>query len=111
MTAEVHSWNRFYQDYANHSGITLFNVLPRFYTSSSSTCFQEALHAVTLVSSARQLQQSGLMVQARRHYGEAIKALNATLDDTILTADDSVLVALLLLSLFEVRYLWLVLPS
>ncbi|PCD23973.1 hypothetical protein BFJ63_vAg10823 [Fusarium oxysporum f. sp. narcissi] len=101
MTAEVHSWNRFYQDYANHSGITLFNVLPRFYTSSSSTCFQEALHAVTLVSSARQLQQSGLMVQARRHYGEAIKALNATLDDTILTADDSVLVALLLLSLFE----------
>ncbi|KAF5543945.1 C6 zinc finger domain-containing protein [Fusarium mexicanum] len=101
MTAEVHSWNRFYNDYAVHSGITLFNVLPRFYTSSSSTCFQEALHAVTLVSSARQLQQSGLMVLARRHYGKAITALNVALDDTVLTADDSVLVALLLLSLFE----------
>ncbi|KAF5239377.1 hypothetical protein FANTH_9969 [Fusarium anthophilum] len=101
ITAEVHCWNRFYQDYAVHSGITLFNVLPRFYTSSSSTCFQEALHAVALVSSARQLQQSGLMVLARRHYGEAITALNVALDDTVLTADDSVLVALLLLSLFE----------
>ncbi|KAF5692857.1 C6 zinc finger domain-containing protein [Fusarium denticulatum] len=101
ITAEVHSWNRFYQDYAIHSGIALFNLLPRFYTSSSSTCFQEALHAVTLVSSARQLQQSGLMVLARRHYGEAITALNVALDDTVLTADDSVLVALLLLSLFE----------
>ncbi|KAF5572858.1 C6 zinc finger domain-containing protein [Fusarium pseudocircinatum] len=101
ITAEVHSWNRFYQDYAIHSGIKLFNVLPRFYMSSSSTCFQEALHAVTLVSSARQLQQSGLMVLARRHYGGAITALNVALDDTVLTADDSVLVALLLLSLFE----------
>lgn len=79
--------------------------------SSSSTCFQEALDAVTLVSSARQLQQSGLMVRARRHYGEAIAALNSALGDSVLTADDSVLVALLLLSLFEVRYVWLVLPS
>ncbi|KAF5968003.1 C6 zinc finger domain-containing protein [Fusarium bulbicola] len=101
MTAEVHSWNHFYNDYAIHSGITLFNILPRFYTSSSSTCFQEALHAVALVSSARQFQQSGMMVLARRHYGGAITALNVALDDTVLTADDSVLVALLLLSLFE----------
>ncbi|KAF7158453.1 hypothetical protein CNMCM5623_003456 [Aspergillus felis] len=101
ISAEVHSWNRFYRDYAIHSGISLFNVLPRFYTSSSSTCFQEALQAVALVSSARQLHQSGLMVRARQHYGKAIMALNAALNDPVLTADDSVLVTLFLLSLFE----------
>lgn len=104
ITAEVNSWNRFYRDYALHSGIALFNVLPRFYTSSSSTCFQEALQAVALVSSALQLHQSGLMVRARRHYGKAITALNVALNDPVLTADDSVLVTLFLLSLFEVRY-------
>ncbi|GFF79870.1 hypothetical protein IFM60648_06971 [Aspergillus lentulus] len=101
IPAEVHCWNRFYRDYAIHSGIALFNVLPRFYISSSSTCFQEALQAVALVSSARQLHQSGLMLRARQHYGKAITALNAALNDPVLTADDSVLVTLFLLSLFE----------
>lgn len=110
ITAEVHSWNRFYLDYAIHSGIMVFNVLPRFYTSSSSTCFQEALQAVALGSSARQLHQSGLMVMARRCYGKAIIALNIALDDPVLTADDSVLVTMFLLSLFEVRYAWLPMP-
>ncbi|GIK05390.1 hypothetical protein Aspvir_009499 [Aspergillus viridinutans] len=101
IPAELLSWRRFYRDYAIHSGIALFNVLPRFYTSSSSTCFQEALQAVALVSSARQLHQSGLMVRARQHYGKAITALNVALNDPVLTADDSVLVTLFLLLLFE----------
>jgi hypothetical protein len=104
ISVEMHSWIRFCQDYANHSGIALFNVLPKFFTSSSSICFQEALQAVAVVSSARQLYQSGLMVRARWHYGKAITALNVALDDPVLTADDSVLLALFLLSIFEVRY-------
>lgn len=49
------------------------------------------------------------MVQARRHYGKAITALNTALNDPVLTADDSILVTLFLLSLFEVRYFRLVL--
>ncbi|KAH8803592.1 hypothetical protein F5884DRAFT_824417 [Xylogone sp. PMI_703] len=101
ITAEVHSWHRFHRDYAMHSGIPVFNLLSKFYTSSSSTCFQEALQAVTVVSSARQLHQSGLMLRGRQHYGKAIAALNITLNDPVLTADDSVLMALFLLSLFE----------
>ncbi|GIK01944.1 hypothetical protein Aspvir_005985 [Aspergillus viridinutans] len=101
IATEVHSWNHFCSDYAINSGITFFNLLPGFYTNSSSTCCQEALHAVSLASLALKLRQSGLMAQARRHYGKAIIALNVTLNDPVLTADDSVLVTLLLFSLFE----------
>ena len=111
ITAEVHSWNRFHQEYANYSGIRVFHVLPKFYASSSSMCFQEALMAAALGSSARQLHQSGLMVMARRHYGKAITALNVALNNLAIAADDSVLMTMFLLSLFEVRYMWLVLSS
>ncbi|GAB1198048.1 hypothetical protein APSETT444_007355 [Aspergillus pseudonomiae] len=102
LPAEIHSWNHFYKDYAVDSGFTFFNILPRFYTNSSSTCCQEALHAVTLASLARQRQESELMVRARWHYGKAMTALNSALSDQVMTADDSVLVTLLTLSLFEV---------
>ncbi|KAB8263145.1 hypothetical protein BDV32DRAFT_136204 [Aspergillus pseudonomiae] len=101
LPAEIHSWNHFYRDYAVDSGFTFFNILPRFYTNSSSTCCQEALHAVTLASLARQRQESQLMVRARWHYGKAMTALNSALNDQVMTADDSILVTLLTLSLFE----------
>lgn len=108
---EVYSWKRFHLDYAMHSGIRIFNILPQFYVSSSTACFKEALKAVSLGNSARQLRQPGLMVIARRHYGEAIAALNVALNDPLLIADDSVLLTMFLFSLFEVRNLWLILFS
>ncbi|KAE8141243.1 hypothetical protein BDV38DRAFT_279149 [Aspergillus pseudotamarii] len=99
--AELYSWSHFYRDYAIDSGFTFLNILPGFYTNSSSACCQEALHSVTLASLARQRQQSELMVRARWHYGKAITALNLALNDPVMTADDSVLITLLTLSLFE----------
>ncbi|OAQ61111.1 C6 zinc finger domain-containing protein [Pochonia chlamydosporia 170] len=102
IAPEVHSWNRFYQDYIMDSGIAVFNTLPSFNTDGSSTCFLEALQAVTLASSANQLRQSPLMVRARRHYGTAIVTLKATLDDPRRVGDDSILIALFLLSLYEI---------
>lgn len=111
IAAEVYSWNQFYNDYSINSGIPIFCLIPKFHTSNSSTCFQEALESVTLASSARQLYRSELMVRARRHYVKAIKTLNNTLNDSTLAADDSVLLTLVLFSLFEVRYFLLAIVS
>ncbi|KAH1334776.1 hypothetical protein KXW65_000768 [Aspergillus fumigatus] len=83
------------------SGITFFNRLPRYYTDSTPTCCREAVHAVALASLARKMRESELMARARHHYSKAISALNSALNDPVLTADDSVLVTLLLFSLFE----------
>lgn len=102
VAVEVHSWNRFYHDYVVDSGIAAFNFLPKFYTGDSSVHLCEALQAVTVASAAQQLQQSGLMVRARSHYGKAIMKLNTALDNKKSNADDSVLITLFLLSLFEV---------
>uniref|UniRef100_A0A0B7KG10 Zn(2)-C6 fungal-type domain-containing protein n=1 Tax=Bionectria ochroleuca TaxID=29856 RepID=A0A0B7KG10_BIOOC len=101
VAVEVHSWNRFYHDYVVDSGIAAFNFLPKFYTGDSSVHLCEALQAVTVASAAQQLQQSGLMVRARSHYGKAIMKLNTALDNKKSNADDSVLITLFLLSLFE----------
>ncbi|QMW45771.1 hypothetical protein G4B11_009226 [Aspergillus flavus] len=101
IPVEVLSWNQFCSDYAMDSGITFFNILPRYYTDSAPTCCREAVHAVTLASLARKLRESELMARARQHYSKAIAALNIALNDPVLTAEDSVLVTLLLFSLFE----------
>ncbi|KAL5045975.1 hypothetical protein BDW71DRAFT_197982 [Aspergillus fruticulosus] len=101
IPVEVLSWNQFCSDYAMGSGITFFNILPRYYTDSTPTCCREAVHAVALASLARKLRESELTARARQHYSKAIAALNIALNDPVLTADDSVLVTLLLFSLFE----------
>lgn len=111
VAAEVYSWNHFYNDYSINSGIPIFCIIPKFHTRNSSACFQEALQSVTLASLSRQLYRSELMVRARWHYLKAIKALNITLNDSVLAADDSVLLALFLFSLFEVSYVLLAFSS
>lgn len=107
IPAELNGWIRFYGDYVANSSIALFKLIPEFYVSSSSSCFHEALHAVALASSARQLRQSRLMVLATCHYGKAIAELNVALNDPVLTAEDSVLMTLFILSLYEVRYTYM----
>lgn len=104
IPVEILSWNQFCSDYAMGSGITFFNRLPRYYTDSTPTCCREAVHAVALASLARKMRESELMARARHHYSKAISALNSALNDPVLTADDSVLVTLLLFSLFEVSF-------
>ncbi|KAF5006225.1 hypothetical protein FDECE_7385 [Fusarium decemcellulare] len=107
VSAEAHSLRCFYRDYAINSGITLLNILPNFDARGSPRCFQEALQAVALASSARQQYQSGLMVRAWQHYGKAIAALNIALSDPVLILDDSLLVTLFLFSLFELMRLFI----
>ncbi|KAI9151299.1 short-chain dehydrogenase [Paramyrothecium foliicola] len=101
VAAEVYSWNIFYEEYIVNSGIPSFKILPKFHLGSSLMCLEQALQAVTMASAARQLYQSGLMVRALSHYGKAIAALNSALSDPVMRADDSVLITIFLLSLYE----------
>ncbi|KAJ0415648.1 hypothetical protein BJY00DRAFT_253676 [Aspergillus carlsbadensis] len=102
ISPQTQSLSRFYHDYVTSSGISLFWILP-WYRENNPTAayFQDALQAVALLSFARQRHSPDLLIQARGHYGRSIVALNIALSNPSLTADDSVLLALFLLSLFE----------
>jgi hypothetical protein len=103
ISPQTQSLSRFYHDYVTSSGISLFRILPWYRESNPTAYFQEALQAVALLSLARQRHSSDFLIQARGHYGRSIVALNIALSNPSLTADDSVLLALFLVSLFEVR--------
>ncbi|UQC91413.1 uncharacterized protein CLUP02_16948 [Colletotrichum lupini] len=82
--------------------VALFNLFPSMKSSAaSSPVLQEALKATALASSSLQMCQAGLMAQARQHYGEAISKIGGALKDNSTAQDDSVVVALLTLGLFE----------
>ncbi|KAF6832349.1 C6 zinc finger domain-containing protein [Colletotrichum musicola] len=101
---EVYTLGRFYTNYATTASIVFFNRLPAHYDAdlSDASHTRHATHAVALASASRQLRQSGLMVEARRHYGKAIARLNQALKDPVRVRDDSNLVTLFLFGMFEV---------
>ncbi|TEA19746.1 hypothetical protein C8034_v008835 [Colletotrichum sidae] len=101
---EVYSLNRFYVNYATTASIVFFERLPVHYTNdlSDASHTRHATHAVALASASQQLHQSGLMVEARKHYGKAIVTLNQALRDPVRVRDDSNLVTLFLFGMFEV---------
>lgn len=84
----------------------MFNLFPGMKSSAaSSPVLQEALKATALASSSLQMCQAGLMAQARQHYGKAVSKIGGALKDNSTAQDDSVVVALLTLGLFEVSNL------
>ncbi|KAK1707360.1 hypothetical protein BDP67DRAFT_527023 [Colletotrichum lupini] len=101
---EVLSVNRFYTNYAAQASIMIFSRLPEYYDVdlSDASHARHATHAVALASASRSLRQSGLMVEARRHYGKAISTLNQALQDPVAVRDDANLVTLFLFGMFEV---------
>ncbi|OHE98447.1 hypothetical protein CORC01_06238 [Colletotrichum orchidophilum] len=101
---EVLSVNRFHANYAAQASILIFSRLPEYYDIdlSDASHARHATHAVALASASRSLHQSGLMVEARRHYGKAISTLNQALQDPVAVRDDANLVTLFLFGMFEV---------
>lgn len=101
---EVLSVNRFYTNYVAQASILIFSRLPEYYDVdlSDASHARHATHAVALASASRSLRQSGLMVEARRHYGKAISTLNRALQDPVAVRDDANLVTLFLFGMFEV---------
>ncbi|KXH63939.1 hypothetical protein CSAL01_05146 [Colletotrichum salicis] len=101
---EVLSVSRFYTNYAAQASILIFSQLPEYYDIdlSDASHARHATHAVALASASRSLRQSGLMVEARQHYGKAISTLNQALQNPVAVRDDANLVTLFLFGMFEV---------
>ncbi|KAJ3543278.1 hypothetical protein NM208_g3662 [Fusarium decemcellulare] len=93
---------KLYDDYSLNSGVGIFEALPILGSAKHAPCFSHALNAAALASGAEQLNQPGLLVEARQSYGKAILALRRTFQDSASDADDSILASLFVLGLFEV---------
>ncbi|KAK1675366.1 hypothetical protein BDP55DRAFT_704186 [Colletotrichum godetiae] len=85
VDSELVSLNHFYSNYASGGEVALFNLFPGIKSSDASS----------------PMCQAGLMAQARQHYGKAISKIGGALKDNSTAQDDSVVVALLTLGLFE----------
>lgn len=82
--------------------MTLFDISSTSTASDSTGFYQHAVRAVALASSARQHGQPILMAEARMHYGKAIVAANAALQDPTHMQDSSLLAGLFFSGMFEV---------
>lgn len=102
LNLESQSLLLFHESYIATSGISFFRTLPDIYFKNPSGPLQNALEAVALASCARRFFKPNLMALARQHYGKAISSMNASLRNPVSAKDDTVLVSLFVLGLFEV---------
>lgn len=107
LPPEHYAVSRFYNDYILDTGaLRVFDFLPDMIGKSFiPSCLQEALPAVALASASNQLGRQDLMVQARRHYATALRALNLALEKPELAKTDAVLTTIVLFGFFEVGVL------
>ncbi|GKT93818.1 C6 zinc finger domain-containing protein [Colletotrichum tofieldiae] len=104
VDSELVSLKQFYSNYASAGQVALFSLLPSLKSSAStSVVFEEALKATAMASSSVQMRQTGLMVRARQHYGSAVTKIGAALQNPATAQDDSVVVGLLTLGIYEVN--------
>jgi hypothetical protein len=79
-----------------------FDYLPSMYDRlAKNTALPATVYAASLATLARNSGQAGLMDMARRCYVRALLKTNAALADPLTASEDSTLVSVLLLSLFE----------
>ncbi|CAG9955585.1 unnamed protein product, partial [Clonostachys rosea f. rosea IK726] len=101
LSLEYESLLLFHESYVSASGISFFRTLPVICSKTPGGPLQSALEAAALASAARRFCQSNMMALARRNYGRAINSLNNALCDPVTAKDDTVLVSLFVLGLFE----------
>ncbi|KAK1981847.1 hypothetical protein LZ30DRAFT_71135 [Colletotrichum cereale] len=102
VDSELVCLRQFHSNYACANDFALFSLLTGPTASGpTSAVFEEALRATALVSCAVQMRQVGLMALARRRYGSAIAKISSALQNPARARDDSVIVALLTLGLYE----------
>lgn len=99
---ETPSVYKFFTDYTSRSGIDYLTSLKDCYALQPASCLANAIHAAALASVARQRSEVGLMDRARLTYGKTIREVNRVIQDDVLVRDDSVLVALFVMGLFQV---------
>lgn len=103
FSAETMSVHKFFADYTAQSGVAFLELLADKYTLPSMSCLSAALEATAMASSSRQLRQSGLMTRTRQAYSKAISRIRHAMQDESLIKEDSVLLSLFVLGLFQVR--------
>ncbi|KAF2193113.1 hypothetical protein K469DRAFT_693169 [Zopfia rhizophila CBS 207.26] len=99
---EVFAINRFYNGYVFTSGTCpfLYRVAP-LYQSQIPNSLHNAVPAVALASSAKQLGRHDLMAEAHRHYGRALRNLAKSLSNPELAKNDATLLTVFFLGLYE----------
>lgn len=102
VSPEISSLPKFIDDYSSRSGIFFLECLEDRYPSGPASYLSDAIHATALASISRQQCQAGLMVCARRSYGKAVTGIRSIIHQGALVADDSVLVAMFVLGMFQV---------
>ncbi|KAL0933826.1 uncharacterized protein CTRU02_210625 [Colletotrichum truncatum] len=99
---EVYSVTHFRSNYTSAKEIAFFDVLLDLKPPSDSLdVFEEVVKATALASSSLQLGQPGMILRARQHYSKAIVKLGSALNDLNKAKDDSVVVALLTMGLYD----------
>ncbi|KAJ0158229.1 hypothetical protein CTA2_12037, partial [Colletotrichum tanaceti] len=99
---ELVSLNMFHSTYASAGEVAMFAMLPGLTSAGNrSAIFDEVLRATALASTSLQTQQPGLMVRAKQHYHRAVTKIGAALQTPATAQDDSVVVALLTLGIYE----------
>ncbi|KAH7359390.1 hypothetical protein B0T11DRAFT_286256 [Plectosphaerella cucumerina] len=101
ISPEASSLPRFFHDYCSRSGITFLECLADSYSSGSGSCLPYAIDATALASLSRQQHQTDLMADARTSYGKAITGLREAIHQQSLVKDDSVLITLFVLGMFQ----------
>ncbi|KAH8663865.1 hypothetical protein BGZ61DRAFT_431832 [Ilyonectria robusta] len=101
FSAETMSVHKFFADYTAQSGVAFLELLADKYTLPSMPCLSAALEATAMASSSRQLRQSGLMTRTRQAYSKAISGIRHAMQDESLIKEDSVLLSLFVLGLFQ----------
>ncbi|OLN97897.1 hypothetical protein CCHL11_02473 [Colletotrichum chlorophyti] len=98
---ELFSLNRFYANYSSGNEVHFFRILDSTRASKSSVYFEQALNATALASSALMTSQFGFIQQAKKSYIRACTKVNIAIQSPDAAQDDSVIIALLTLALFE----------
>lgn len=96
--------DRFFADYAVHTDAFLENLdfLPGICNGPDNCSYvEDALLATALVSQSNQLKVDWMSMKAAKHYGRALLSLADALKDPKEAKNDTVLVAMFLVSLYE----------
>lgn len=93
---------RLLDEYSASSGIAVFDVLPGTLSNEPSICFSDAFTATAMAAAAGRSYEPRLFEQSRGWYMSAISNLGKIMQPSKALDDDSVLLALFLLGLYEV---------
>lgn len=101
---ESYALHNFYVEYAYTAGTCpfLYLVAPLFEQSSSPICLHSSVRAASLATTAKHLRRPEMMARAQQHYWKALENLANTLTQPEVAKHDGILLALCLLSLYEV---------